>query len=85
MPKKDGFEVCKKIRSISNIPIIMITCKGEDYEKIMGLEIGADDYIVKPFSPGEVIARINAVLRRIVPNDTSSNNTNKDPKIFNFR
>ena len=84
MPKKDGFEVCKKIRSISNIPIIMVTAKGEDYEKIMGLEIGADDYIVKPFSPGEVIARINAVLRRIVPNDTPSNNTNKDPKIFTF-
>lgn len=84
MPKKDGFEVCKKIRSISNIPIIMVTAKGEDYEKIMGLEIGADDYIVKPFSPGEVIARINAVLRRIVPNDTPSNNTNNDPKIFTF-
>ncbi|HBL85254.1 MAG: DNA-binding response regulator [Clostridiales bacterium GWF2_38_85] len=65
MPKKDGFEVCREIRKISNIPIIMITARSEDFEKIMGLEIGADDYIVKPFSPGEVFARVKAVLRRI--------------------
>ncbi len=67
MPIKNGFEVCKEIRSFSNVPIIMITARGEDFEKIMGLEIGADDYIVKPFSPGEVIARVNAILRRISP------------------
>ena len=66
MPKKDGFELCKEIRAISNIPIIMITARGEDFEKIMGLEIGADDYIVKPFSPAEVMARVKAILRRIV-------------------
>ena len=73
MPKKDGFDVCRQVRSFSNVPIIMITARGEDYEKIMGLEIGADDYIVKPFSPGEIIARINAILRRITPkNDESS-------------
>lgn len=66
MPKKDGFTVCKEIRRTSNVPIIMITARGEDFEKIMGLEIGADDYIVKPFSPGEVMARIKAILRRIV-------------------
>ncbi|WP_206457764.1 response regulator transcription factor [Anaerovorax sp. IOR16] len=65
MPRKDGFEVCREIRKVSNVPIIMITARGEDFEKIMGLEIGADDYIVKPFSPGEVIARIKAILRRI--------------------
>lgn len=65
MPKKDGFEVCRKIRETSNVPIIMITAKGEDVDRIMGLDIGADDYIVKPFSPGEVMARIRAVLRRI--------------------
>lgn len=65
MPKKDGFTVCREIRKNSNVPIIMITARGEDYEKIMGLEIGADDYIVKPFSPGEVMARIKAILRRI--------------------
>ena len=62
MPKKDGFDVCRQVRSFSNVPIIMITARGEDYEKIMGLEIGADDYIVKPFSPGEIIARINAIF-----------------------
>ena len=65
MPKRDGFEVCREIRRVSNIPIIMITARGEDFERIMGLDIGADDYIVKPFSPGEVMARIRAVLRRI--------------------
>lgn len=65
MPKADGFAVCREIRSTSNVPIIMITARGEDFEKIMGLEIGADDYIVKPFSPGEVMARVRAVLRRM--------------------
>lgn len=65
MPKKDGFAVCREIRRISNVPIIMITARGEDFERIMGLEIGADDYIIKPFSPGEVMARIKAIMRRI--------------------
>lgn len=65
MPKIDGFSVCRQIRKSSNVPIIMITARGEDFEKIMGLEIGADDYIVKPFSPGEVMARIKAIMRRI--------------------
>jgi len=65
MPQMDGFEVCREIRKKSNVPVIMITARGEDFEKIMGLDIGADDYIVKPFSPGEVMARIRAVLRRI--------------------
>lgn len=65
MPGKDGFSVCREIRKSSGVPIIMITARGEDFEKIMGLEIGADDYIVKPFSPGEVMARVKAVLRRV--------------------
>ncbi len=65
MPKVDGFEVCKDIRKISNVPIIMVTARNEDFEKIMGLEIGADDYIVKPFSPNEVMARVKAIMRRI--------------------
>lgn len=65
MPQKDGFEVCREIRKISNVPIIMITAKGEDGDRIMGLDIGADDYIVKPFSPEEVMARIRAILRRM--------------------
>ncbi len=67
MPKKDGFTVCREIRQNSTVPIIMVTAKGEDGDRIMGLDIGADDYIVKPFSPGEVMARIRAVLRRLDP------------------
>ncbi len=65
MPEMDGFQVCREIRRESDVPIIMITARGEDFEKIMGLDIGADDYIVKPFSPGEVMARVRAVLRRV--------------------
>ncbi|MDR1699867.1 MAG: response regulator transcription factor, partial [Lachnoclostridium sp.] len=65
MPGMDGYKVCEKIREVSQVPIILITAKGEDYERVMGLDIGADDYIVKPFSPGEVMARIRAVLRRM--------------------
>ena len=72
MPMIDGFEVCREIRKTSNTPIIMITARGEDFEKIMGLDIGADDYIVKPFSPGEVMARVRAVLRRITNENTES-------------
>ncbi len=69
MPQKDGFEVCREIRKKSNVPIIMITARGEDFERIMGLDIGADDYIVKPFSPGEVMARVRAIMRRIGSDD----------------
>ncbi len=65
MPRMDGFEVFRDIRRDSNVPIIMVTARGEDFEKIMGLDIGADDYIVKPFSCGEVMARVRAILRRI--------------------
>jgi len=65
MPALDGFEVCKKIRQTSMVPIIMITARGDDYDKIMGLDIGADDYILKPFSPEEVMARLRAILRRM--------------------
>lgn len=65
MPKMDGYEVLKRIRKVSMVPVILITAKGEDYEKIMGLDYGADDYIVKPFSVAEVMARIRAILRRL--------------------
>ncbi len=65
MPKKDGFEVCREIRKTSCVPIIMVTARGEDFEKIMGLEIGGDDYIVKPFSPGVVMAHVGAIMRRV--------------------
>ncbi len=64
MPAMDGWEVCRKIRAAGNTPIIMLTAKGETYDKVLGLELGADDYIVKPFEPKEVTARIKAVLRR---------------------
>lgn len=67
MPKRDGFAVCRDIRQESQVPVIMITAKGEDYDRIMGLEIGADDYVVKPFSAPEVMARVRAVLRRVPP------------------
>ncbi len=76
MPKKDGFEVCREIRKTSNVPVIMITARGEDFERIMGLDIGADDYIIKPFSPGEVMARVRAILRRIETIEDSKDNKN---------
>ena len=65
MPEIDGFEVCRRLRKESMVPIIMITARGEDYDKIMGLDIGADDYVLKPFSALEVMARVRAVLRRL--------------------
>lgn len=65
MPFKNGFDVCREIRRQSNVPIIMITAKTEDEDFIMGIEIGADDYIVKPFSPKKVIAKIRALARRL--------------------
>ena len=65
LPGIDGLEVCKRIRKVSNVQILMITARDEDADRILGLDIGADDYIVKPFSPGEVMARIRAVLRRL--------------------
>ncbi|NLW53069.1 MAG: response regulator transcription factor [Tissierellia bacterium] len=65
MPKMDGFEVCKRIRETSMVPIIMITARSDDYDKIMGLDMGADDYVVKPFSPSEVMARLRAIFRRM--------------------
>ena len=75
MPKKDGYEVLKEIRQTSNVPIIIVTAKTEEANRIMGLDYGADDYIIKPFSPKEVIARINAVLRRIKPSNIQGENT----------
>lgn len=64
LPELDGWQVCRKLRSTSDVPIIMLTAKGETFDKILGLELGADDYIVKPFDTKEVVARIKAVLRR---------------------
>jgi DNA-binding response OmpR family regulator len=64
MPRKDGWEVLKQIRKTSDVPVIMLTAKGETFDKVLGLELGADDYIVKPFDPKEFIARVKAVTRR---------------------
>ena len=69
LPKMDGFQVCREIRRISNIPIIMLTAKGETFDKVLGLELGADDYMVKPFENKELVARIKAALRRYDPKD----------------
>ena len=77
LPKKDGWQVCREIRGFSDVPIIMITAKGETFDKVLGLELGADDYIVKPFEPKELIARIKAVLRRSESRGTSDNDENE--------
>ncbi|MGI5960147.1 MAG: response regulator [Massiliimalia sp.] len=69
LPGLDGWQVCREIRKKSNAPIIMLTAKGETFDKVLGLELGADDYVVKPFDTKEVIARIKAVLRRIGQNN----------------
>lgn len=72
MPEMDGWQVCREIRRVSNIPIIMLTAKGETFDKVLGLELGADDYMVKPFEPKELIARVKAVLRRSDTKETSA-------------
>ena len=71
LPELDGWQVCREIRKKSQCPIIMLTAKGEVFDKVLGLELGADDYVVKPFETKEVIARINAVLRRMGKNETN--------------
>lgn len=76
MPREDGYEVCRKIRAVSDVPVLIITARGEDFEKIMGLDIGADDYIVKPFSPSEVMARVRAVLRRMSKTEKGKSSDN---------
>ncbi len=67
LPELDGWEVCRRIRSNSNLPIIMLTARDDDVDKIVGLELGADDYLTKPFNPRELVARVRAVLRRSDP------------------
>lgn len=69
LPQMDGFELCKQIRSISQLPIIISTARGDIYNKIQGFEKGADDYLAKPYEPAELIARINAMLRRFKPKE----------------
>ena len=72
MPKLDGFSAVKEIQKIKNIPVIMLSARGEEYDKLFGFELGIDDYVVKPFSPKELMARVNAVLSRIDASDKSS-------------
>lgn len=74
LPGKDGYDVCKEIRRNSNVPIIMLTAKETELERVLGLELGADDYITKPFSPLELVARIKAVLRRASTQDDPEEN-----------
>jgi len=76
LPDVDGIELCKQIRAFSSVPIIMLTAKSEEIDRLLGLEVGADDYICKPFSPKEVIARIKAVLRRTSQPKTNNINHN---------
>lgn len=71
LPDEDGIAICSKIRSFSRVPIIMVTAKVGEIDRLIGLEIGADDYICKPFAPREVVARVKAVLRRTVPEEDS--------------
>lgn len=65
LPGLDGLEICRRIRATSNVPIIMITARAEEIDRLLGLEVGADDYVVKPFSPREVVARMRAIMRRV--------------------
>jgi len=69
LPEIDGWEVCRRVRAGSDLPIIMLTARDDDVDKIVGLELGADDYLTKPFNPRELVARVKAVLRRVVRNE----------------
>lgn len=72
MPKMDGWTVCREIRKISQVPVIMLTARGEEYDKLFGFELGVDDYMVKPFSPKELLARMKVIIRRSTSADEST-------------
>lgn len=74
LPGIDGYEVCREIRKTSNVPIIMLSAKGETFDKVLGLELGADDYMIKPFDSKELVARVKAVLRRFTPANINNGN-----------
>lgn len=78
MPRLDGFSACKEIRKIKNTPILMLSARTEEYDKLFGFEMGVDDYVVKPFSPKEVLARINAIIKR----NTAGNETVSETAVF---
>jgi two-component system, OmpR family, response regulator len=69
MPELDGLDVCRQVRKTSDVPILFLTARDEEIDRVLGLEIGGDDYVIKPFSPRELVARINAILRRATPRD----------------
>ena len=71
LPHVDGYQVCREIRKSSQTPVIMLSAKGEVFDKVLGLELGADDYIIKPFEPKELVARVRAVLRRYRPQENT--------------
>ena len=79
MPRLDGYSACKEINKTKNIPVIMLSARGEEYDKLFGFEIGVDDYVVKPFSPKELMARVKAVLKR---NSRSEQSTQPDKYVF---
>lgn len=79
LPRVDGLEVCRRLRQTSKVPIIMLTAKGDDIDRIVGLEMGADDYLPKPFNTRELIARIRAVLRRVPPEGERTASTREEP------
>ncbi len=82
LPKLDGWQVCRTIRKTSNVPIIMLTAKGETFDKILGLDLGADDYVTKPFDSKEVVARVRAVLRRTQTDDENTEKIVKYDKLI---
>jgi DNA-binding response OmpR family regulator len=77
LPKMNGFDVLKNLRAASRLPVLMLTARGDDMERIVGLEIGADDYLAKPFNPRELVARLRAILRRSEPAETEDRTTEK--------
>lgn len=78
LPKMDGFSVCKEIRSFSSVPILMLTAKEAEVDKVLGLELGADDYVTKPFSPRELVARVRAILRRVRAKESATTQQPRD-------
>jgi DNA-binding response OmpR family regulator len=81
MPELDGFSACREIRKVSNVPIIMLSARGEEYDKINGFEVGIDDYVVKPFSPKELMLRIEAIMKRV---NNKIQNTVVENKVLSF-
>ena len=77
MPRLDGFSACKEIKKLKDIPVLMLSARGEEYDKLFGFEIGVDDYVIKPFSPKEVMARINVIASRHKKGDEKGNETEK--------